>query len=133
MLEIVTPEGRLMSRNVEMIEFPSESGELGILPGHAPLVADLAAGEMRVYERGSLEYLAVAGGYVQVYPSLVRVVATFATAVDDATQIEQACTRARTALETAATESPAVIAGELLSLKTGLMHAAETKLKRKKR
>lgn len=133
MLEVVTPEGRLMSKNVEMVEFPSEAGELGILPGHAPLVADLAAGEMRVYAGGCLEYLAVAGGYVQVYPSLMRVVATFATEVDEATQIEQACARARTALESAATESPAVIAGDLLSLKTGLMHAAEIKQKRKRR
>ncbi len=131
-LSIVTPDGAFLEADVRGVEFPSQVGELGILPGHMPILVDLAAGELRVYRNGGVESYAVAGGFVQVRPQAVRIVATFASTGEAEAEIEAACQRARQALETAATEDPAVIAAELADLKAELARLCEEK-KRQRR
>lgn len=131
-LEIVTPVGTLLGGVVDMVEFPSQAGDLGIYPGHVPLLVDLAAGTLRVHQGGQEELFAVAGGYVQIYPGLVRVVATFAMTDEEAMAVDEACQRAKTALEMAQTEPPAKIAEELEMLKAELLFLSEHKARRHK-
>jgi F-type H+-transporting ATPase subunit epsilon len=130
-LEIVTPEGRLTTAEVEFVEIPGVDGELGIYAGHTPLLTALSTGELRVYLRTEIAYYAVAGGYVEVRPELVRVVATFACAGEDEARIEDACQRAKTALEVAENEPDDVIKGEVQALKHELVKLAGAHRKRR--
>jgi F-type H+-transporting ATPase subunit epsilon len=74
-LEIVTPEKLAFSGAVDAVTVPGADGELGILPHHAPLVATLGVGELRYRTGGTEESFAVAGGFVQVRPDKVVVMA----------------------------------------------------------
>jgi F-type H+-transporting ATPase subunit epsilon len=74
-LEIVTPERLAYSGSVDSVQVPGSEGELGILPHHAPLVATLGAGELRIRHGGTEEAFAVFGGFVQVLPDKVVVMA----------------------------------------------------------
>jgi F-type H+-transporting ATPase subunit epsilon len=64
--EIVTPERITYTNEVEMVVVPSLDGELGVLPLHAPLVAALKAGEVRVKIGDDTDWFAISGGYLQV-------------------------------------------------------------------
>ncbi len=74
-LEIVTPERLAYSDDVDSVQLPGSEGELGILPHHAPLLATLGAGELRIRKGGQEESFAVFGGFVQVRPDKVIVMA----------------------------------------------------------
>ena len=132
-VEIVTPEGVMRRTQASLIEFPSADGELGILAGHAPLVSDLAVGQLRIFARDNLERFAVAGGFVEVLPGRVRILAVFASAETESVAIEDACVRARAALETAAGQSPAQIAAEMVSLKGEFARLAQLRKPRRSR
>ena len=74
-LEIVTPERITFSEPVEQVTVPGVEGELGVLPGHMPLVTALGQGELRYHQGGKVERLAVSGGFAQVQPNKVVVLA----------------------------------------------------------
>ena len=75
-LSIVTPERTILSESVISIQLPAADGSLGILAGHAPLVAALGAGECVVLTAaGAREALAIAGGFVEVTRRRVTVLA----------------------------------------------------------
>lgn len=74
-LEIVTPERLAYSGSVDGVQLPGSEGELGVLPHHAPLIASLGAGELRIRTGGTEESFAVFGGFVQVLPDKVVVMA----------------------------------------------------------
>ncbi len=75
LLEIVTPERLLLSEEVEEVILPGELGQLGILPGHHPLLASLGIGEL-IYRKGGKEHsVFVAGGFVEVLTDRVTVLA----------------------------------------------------------
>ena len=65
-LEIVTPEARVYSATVESVVIPTTTGEVGILPGHIPLLTQVEHGELRVTKDGATQWLAVSGGFAQV-------------------------------------------------------------------
>lgn len=73
--EVITPEGLVYSGEVNMVVVPGEVGEIGILPLHAPLVALLTVGVLRVKIGDKWEYVAVHGGYVEVKEDKVIVLA----------------------------------------------------------
>ena len=75
LLDIVTPERLAYSDEVDEVICPGTEGELGILPHHAPLLAMLGFGELRIKKRRDEEYFAIAGGFVQVRPDRVVVMA----------------------------------------------------------
>ena len=75
LLEIVTPERLAFSEEVDSVQVPGIEGELGILPHHAPLVSLLGVGELRIRKGGQEELFAVAGGFLQVRPDKVVVMA----------------------------------------------------------
>jgi F-type H+-transporting ATPase subunit epsilon len=74
-LDIVTPDGSAFSGDVESIVIPAWEGQLGILPGREPLVAALQAGELRYRRDGKEELMAVSGGFAQIDPKKVVVLA----------------------------------------------------------
>jgi F-type H+-transporting ATPase subunit epsilon len=74
-LEIVTPERLVFDETVDGVTLPGSEGELGVLPHHAPLVSTLGVGELRIRTGGTEEWFAVAGGFVQVLPDKVVVMA----------------------------------------------------------
>jgi F-type H+-transporting ATPase subunit epsilon len=74
-LEIVTPERLAFSDTVDSVVVPGVEGELGILPHHAPLLSTLGFGELRIRKGGTEESFAIVGGFVQVRPDKVVVMA----------------------------------------------------------
>ncbi|MBP1704828.1 MAG: F-type H+-transporting ATPase subunit epsilon [Chloroflexi bacterium] len=82
-LEIVTPERLVYRDDVDGVQLPGSEGELGVLPRHAPLISTLGMGELRV-RKGDLEdVFAVIGGFVQVRPDKVIVLAETADLASD--------------------------------------------------
>jgi F-type H+-transporting ATPase subunit epsilon len=77
-LEVVTPERRLLSEPVEMVTVPGLGGELGILPGHTPLISRLQTGVLSYVQDGRTQQLHVSGGFVEVNDDKVSVLADLA-------------------------------------------------------
>jgi F-type H+-transporting ATPase subunit epsilon len=75
LLEIVTPERLAYSDEVDAVVLPGSEGEMGVLPHHAPLVSTLGVGELRIRKGGTEESFAIVGGFVQVRPDRVVVMA----------------------------------------------------------
>ena len=82
-LEIVTPERRVYSDTVDSVQLPGSEGELGVLPHHAPLVSTLGVGELRFRKDGTEESFAIVGGFLQVRPDRVVVLAETADLASD--------------------------------------------------
>jgi len=74
-LEIVTPEKQVVSDTAEEVQIPGKKGYLGILPGHAPLITELAVGEIVYRKEGQSQYLSVAWGFAEVLPTKVTILA----------------------------------------------------------
>jgi F-type H+-transporting ATPase subunit epsilon len=74
-LEIVTPERLAYRDEVDAVVLPGSEGELGVLPHHAPLVSTLGIGELRIRKGGQEESFAIVGGFLQVRPDKVVVMA----------------------------------------------------------
>jgi F-type H+-transporting ATPase subunit epsilon len=77
-LEVVTPERQVLSEPVEMVTLPGYGGELGILPGHTPLISRLQTGVLSYVQAGRTQQLHVSGGFVEVNDDRVSVLADLA-------------------------------------------------------
>jgi F-type H+-transporting ATPase subunit epsilon len=82
-LEIVTPEAKIFSDYVEMVTLSGVEGEMGILPGHAPVMTQLVAGEITVRKEAQNIFLAVGDGFVQITGERVAVLTDMAIKADD--------------------------------------------------
>ena len=102
LLEIVTPERLAYSDSVDAVTLPGIEGELGVLPHHAPLVSMLGLGELRIRKGGAEESFAIAGGFLQVLPDKVVVMAETADMASeiDVERAAEARREAERALET---------------------------------
>jgi F-type H+-transporting ATPase subunit epsilon len=102
-LEIVTPEARVFSDTVDSVVVPTVNGELGILPGHIPLLSQVADGELRIQRGARIEELIVGAGFVQVQGDKVSILAENAIeeAKIDPAAAEKAMQRAQDALRNA--------------------------------
>jgi F-type H+-transporting ATPase subunit epsilon len=102
LLEIVTPERLAYSETVDSVQLPGSEGELGVLPHHAPLVSMLGVGELRIRKGGEEESFAIVGGFLQVRPDKVVVMAETADIASeiDLEKAEEARREAERALET---------------------------------
>jgi F-type H+-transporting ATPase subunit epsilon len=99
-LEIVTPEAKIFSQDVEMVVVPGVEGELGILPMHIPLMTMIKPGELHVTSQGQDTFMAVGDGFVEVTGQSVTVLTDMAVeehAIDESAA-EAAVRRAREAL-----------------------------------
>ena len=101
-LEIVTPEKLAYSDEVDAVVLPGSQGELGVLPHHAPLVSTLGVGELRIRKGTNEESFAIVGGFLQVLPDKVVVMAETADMASeiDVAKAEEARREAERALET---------------------------------
>ncbi|HSM84682.1 MAG TPA: F0F1 ATP synthase subunit epsilon [Candidatus Limnocylindrales bacterium] len=102
-IEIVTPERLVVNDTAEYIEIPGKGGYLGVLPGHAPLITELAVGEI-TYRRGAqTRRLSVAWGFAEVLPEKVTILAETAERADeiDVTRAQAAKQRAEEELRKA--------------------------------
>jgi F-type H+-transporting ATPase subunit epsilon len=108
-LELVSPEKLLLSRAVDMAVLPAAEGEMGVLPGHAPMIVALRGGVITVTEGGQVtDRLFVGGGFAEVTPERCTVLADEATPVAQISRSD-AETRIREAEEAfaaAASETP---------------------------
>ena len=119
-LEIVTPERLAFSDDVDMVLVPGIEGELGILPHHTPLVGLLGLGELKIRRGGQEESFAIAGGFLQVRPDKVVVMAETASMASeiDLEKAQEARREAQRALESGFHEG-----ADLSAARAALQHA----------
>src|SRR5215813_1353261 len=77
-LEIATPERQLVREEVTEVQIPGKNGYMGILPGHAPLLSELGTGVLSYVTGGLRKVISLQGGFVEVLPETVRVLANIA-------------------------------------------------------
>ena len=82
-LEVVTPSRRVLEGRASEVRIPGALGELGILPGHTPLLTSLGTGEVKFTEGDSTVRLVVQGGFAEIQPDAVTVLARVAETVDE--------------------------------------------------
>jgi F-type H+-transporting ATPase subunit epsilon len=100
-LEIVTPEAKVFSEEVDMVVLPGVEGELGVLPLHVPLMTRLLPGEVRITQGPKQVELVVGNGFIEVLPDRVCILTDMALAdseVDEQTA-EEAIKRAQETLQ----------------------------------
>ena len=85
--EITTPERIVYSDEVDEVVLPTPMGEIGILPHHIPLVSLLSAGELRIKKGGELICVAVSGGFIEVRPDKVTVLADTAEHAEEIDEV----------------------------------------------
>lgn len=108
-LEIVTPEARVYSDTIDTVVIPTVDGEIGILPGHIPLLTQVADGELRVTKGGKDTFLAVGNGFAQVEGDKISILAERAINEEkiDEAAVEEALKRAEAQLKDAEHLDPA--------------------------
>ena len=106
LLEIVTPDKKVYSAEVDLVLMPTTEGEVGILPSHMPLLTQLAPGKLTISQNNKREHLAVDKGFVQVIGNKVSVLTEGAINIEeiDLSAVEDAQKRAEKALADAAAE-----------------------------
>lgn len=100
-LEIVTPEARIYSDDVDTVVLPGYEGEMGVLPAHANLVTTLLPGELRITKNGKTTEMAVGEGLVEVTGTVTRILTDVAVDAEkiDEKAAEEAIARAKKTLE----------------------------------
>ena len=129
-LEIVTPDGRVYSDDVEMVTLTGVQGEMGILPQHIRLVTKMVPGEIVVRKGGRDLFLAVGGGFVEITGTRVSVLTDMAVAADriDEAKAEEARLRAEARLREKLSDE------EVASINASLARSlAQLKVKRRHR
>lgn len=132
LLEIVTPERQVFSEEVDSVVCPGIEGELGVLPHHAPLLTTLGVGELRIRRGGEEEYFAIAGGFLQVRPDRVVVMAETADLASeiDVEKAQEARREAEKALSEGF-EEPADLARARASLQRALLRVRVSERRRR--
>jgi F-type H+-transporting ATPase subunit epsilon len=82
-LQIVTPDRLLVHEQVDEVQIPGSEGYFGVLPGHTPLLASLAVGELWFRKGPDKTYLAIAFGFAEVLPDRVTILARIAERAED--------------------------------------------------
>src|SRR5215831_14132872 len=99
-LEIVTPEGKIYSEDVDMVTLPGVEGEMGIYPQHVPLMTEIVAGEVIVRRTGQDAFVAVSDGFAEIAGDHVSILADMAIKAEniDEAKAEEARQRAQARL-----------------------------------
>jgi len=102
-LQIVTPDKLLVKEQVDEVEIPGTEGYFGVLPGHTPMLASLAVGEMWYRKGQDKTFLSLAYGFAEILPDRVTILATLAERAEDidVTRAEEAKRRAEQRLQQA--------------------------------
>jgi F-type H+-transporting ATPase subunit epsilon len=129
-LEIVTPEGRTYSEDVEMVTLPGAEGEMGIFPQHVPLMTQIVSGEVIARKDGHDLFLAVGEGFAQITAERVAIMTDMAIRAEniDEAKAEEARKRAEARLAEKLDDAEAALASAALA------HSlAQLKVKRRQR
>jgi F-type H+-transporting ATPase subunit epsilon len=129
-LEIVTPEAKIYSEDVDMVTLPGTEGDLGVYPNHVPLLTTLRPGELRVLKDGRETFLAVGEGFVEIKADAVSVLTDMALESEkiDTAAAEAAVERAKAAMKEDHSKE------EVAALQASLQKAlAQLHVKRRKR
>ena len=129
-LEIVTPEAKIYSEDVDMVTLPGVEGEMGIYPMHVPLMTQLAAGEVIARKGGQDQFLAVGDGFVEITGDRVAVMTDMAIRSEniDEVKAEEARKRAEARLAEKLDDT------EIASVNASLAHSlAQLKVKRRQK
>lgn len=116
--DIVTQERMVFSGQVDAVNLPGTEGRMGILPHHSPLLTTLAFGEVIVRVQGVEEYFAIGGGFVEIQPDHVTILADSAEQADeiDLDRAERARQQAEEIMRTGVRDDPDRIAAVRASL-----------------
>ena len=116
-LEIVTPEAKIFSDDVEMVTLTGIDGQMGILPQHMPLMTALVAGEIIAKQNGQNIFLAVGDGFVQVTREKVSILTDMAIKANDIDEAkaEEARQRAEARLKQKLTDEEAAAAHAMIA------------------
>lgn len=129
-LEIVTPEAKTYSEDVDMVNLPGQEGDMGIYPEHVPLMTQISSGEIGVIKGGEQHFLAVGEGFVEITGDKVAVLTDMAVKESDID--EQAAIDAQKRAEARLQEK--LSDEELASVNAALAHSlAQLKVKRRNR
>jgi F-type H+-transporting ATPase subunit epsilon len=115
-LEIVTPEEKIYSEDVEMVTLPGSEGELGVYPNHVPLLTTLTPGELRILKDGRESAMAIGEGFVEIKGDGVSILTDMALQTEkiDIAAAEKAVASAQAAMkEDHTTEEVAAIQASL--------------------
>ena len=129
-LEIVTPEARTVSEDVEMVTLPGAEGEMGIYPQHVPLMTQIVPGEIVMRKNGRDHFLAVGEGFVEITGERVAIMTDMAILSEniDEARAEEARQRAEARLAEKLDETEAAM------VSAALAHSlAQLKVKRRQR
>lgn len=129
-LEIVTPEAKIYSEDVDMVTLPGVEGEMGIFPMHIPLMTQVAAGEICARRNGQDHYLAVGEGFVEITGERVAILTDMAIKADDIDEAraEEARKRAEARLAEKLSDE------ETVSVQAALLHSlTQLNVKRRQR
>jgi F-type H+-transporting ATPase subunit epsilon len=120
-LEIVSPERRAYEDEVDMVVVPGIDGQLGILPHHTRLLSALGTGELRIKKAGTEQIMLISGGFVEVRPDRVIVMADLAEHSDEIDEAKAVEARKRAQAELDQVRDPVDIARVRAALQTALM------------
>jgi F-type H+-transporting ATPase subunit epsilon len=129
-LEIVTPEAKVFSDDVDMVTLPGVEGEMGIYPMHVPLMTQLTAGEVTARKGGQELFLAVGDGFVEITGESVSILTDMAIKAEniDESKAEEARRRAESRLAEKLDDA------EVASVNAALAHSlAQLKVKRRQK
>ena len=129
-LEIVTPEAKIYSEDVDMVTLPGVEGEMGIYPMHVPLMTQVVAGELVARKGGLDHFLAIGEGFVEITGERVAVMTDMAIKAEniDEAKAEEARKRAEARLAEKLDDEEAAM------VSAALMHSlAQLKVKRRQR
>jgi F-type H+-transporting ATPase subunit epsilon len=128
-LEVATPERQLVREQVSEVQIPAKSGYIGVLPGHAPLLSELGTGFLSYSAGGRKRYLSVQGGFVEVLPDHVRVLANTAERAEeiDAERARADLTKAQEELGNPALGVDPAVSLDALAWAKARVEAAEKK------
>jgi F-type H+-transporting ATPase subunit epsilon len=129
-LEIVTPEAKVYSEDVDMVTLPGVEGEMGIFPMHVPLITQVVSGEVGVRKDGQDYFLAVGEGFVEITSEKVAILTDMAIKAEniDEGKAEEARKRAESRLSEKLDDE------EVANVSAALAHSlAQLKVKRRGR
>lgn len=83
LVEVVTPERAVLSEQADSVILPGENGEMGVLPGHLPLLTSLNVGELRVFSKDGERSFVVEGGFAEILPDRVTILTEACDGIDE--------------------------------------------------
>ncbi|HEX3630509.1 MAG TPA: F0F1 ATP synthase subunit epsilon [Candidatus Dormibacteraeota bacterium] len=132
-VDIVTVEGRRFEGDADFVVAPGSEGELGILPQHIPLLTFLRPGAVKVRTDGDEQFFFVSGGFLEVRPDQVTVLADSAERADDIdeSRAEEARRRAQESLQQKGADADVAAASAALARAEARLRLAELRRRRR--